>query len=317
MKNVILLEKEFKNHFNYNWERVRFLAQFTLALIDSKSVNLSLVADNFRSSAETHSTYRRIQKFFKDFDVDYIQTAEFLSKFIEDDKWVLAIDRTCWMVGSQEVNVLMLAISYQGIAIPLIWELLSDEDDKKTGKKGNSHTKDRKNIINKFISIFGKDKIKAITADREFIGEDWFEYLISSDLPFVIRIKKNFIIEHNQEIKKAYKFFSKEGNLELKNSKILGQKLDIVGKELEDDYLFLATNIDIKENKTFDIYSKRWGIETMFGAFKSKGFNLEDTKLKDLKKIKKLLALLSITFVWVFKIGEFMHIQEPIPFKKN
>jgi hypothetical protein len=316
MENVIILEKELKKHFDYNWERVRFLSQFTLALIDSKSVNLSLVADNFRSKAETHSTYRRIQKFFKDFDIDYTQTAEFLSNFIEDDKWILAIDRTCWMVGSQEVNVLMLAVSYQGMAIPLIWELLTEEDEK-TGKKGNSHTKDRKNIIDKFISIFGKDKIKAITADREFIGEDWFEYLISSDLPFVIRIKKNFIIEYNQEIKKAYKFFNKEGILELTDSETLGKKLDIVGKKLEDDYLILATNLNIKKNNIFDIYSKRWGIETMFGAFKSKGFNLEDTKLKDLKKIKKLLALLSITFVWIFKIGEFMHIQEPIPFKKN
>lgn len=316
MENVIALEKELKNHFNYNWERVRFLSQFTLALIDSKSVNLSLIADNFTSSAETHSTYRRIQKFFKDFDIDYTQTAKFLSRFIEDDKWILAIDRTCWKIGYQEVNVLMLAVSYQGMAIPIIWELIT-EDDEKTGKKGNSHTKDRKNIIDKFISIFGKDKIKAITADREFVGEDWFEYLISSDLPFVIRIKKNFIIEHNQESKKAYQFFKKDGTLELKDSKVLGEKLDIVGKELEGDYLILATNMDIKENNIFDIYSKRWGIETMFGAFKSKGFNLEDTKLKDLNKIKKLLALLSITFVWIFKIGEFMNIQEPIPFKKN
>ncbi len=66
MKNVITLEKELKNYFNYNWERVRFLSQFTLALIDSKSVNLSLVADNFTTGAKTKSTYRRIQKFFKD-----------------------------------------------------------------------------------------------------------------------------------------------------------------------------------------------------------------------------------------------------------
>lgn len=316
MENVITLEKELKNYFNYNWERVRFLSQFTLALIDSKSVNLSLVADNFTTGAKTKSTYRRIQKFFKDFDVDYKQTAEFLSNFIEDDKWTLAIDRTCWVIGSQEVNILMLAVSYKGMAIPLIWELLTEEDEK-SGKKGNSHTKDRKNIIDKFISIFGKDKIKAITADREFIGEDWFKYLVSSDLPFVIRIKKNFIIEHNEETKEAWKFLNKEGSVKLTDSKVLGQKLDIVGKELEDDYLILATNIDIKENNIFNIYSKRWGIETMFGAFKSKGFNLEDTKLKDLKKLKKLLALLSIAFVWIFKIGEFMDTQEPIPFKKN
>src|SRR5262249_9005718 len=28
-------------------------------------------------------------------------------------------------------------------------------------------------------------------------------------------------------------------------------------------------------------YEKRWGIETLFGALKSRGFNLEDTHLQD------------------------------------
>ena len=40
--------------------------------------------------------------------------------------------------------------------------------------KGCSDTDERKQLINKFISIFGKNKIAYLLADREFVGNDWF-----------------------------------------------------------------------------------------------------------------------------------------------
>lgn len=41
-------------------------------------------------------------------------------------------------------------------------------------------------------------------------------------------------------------------------------------------------------------YAQRWGIETLFGIFKSRGFNLEDTHLIDSERLSKLFALLTI-----------------------
>ena len=43
-------------------------------------------------------------------------------------------------------------------------------------------------------------------------------------------------------------------------------------------------------------YKKRWGIETLFGALKSRGFNLEETHLKDPERLSRLLALLALAF---------------------
>jgi hypothetical protein len=39
-------------------------------------------------------------------------------------------------------------------------------------------------------------------------------------------------------------------------------------------------------------YAKRWGIETLFGMFKTCGFCLESTHLNDPERLSKLLALL-------------------------
>jgi hypothetical protein len=50
-------------------------------------------------------------------------------------------------------------------------------------------------------------------------------------------------------------------------------------------------------------YQLRWTIENMFGAFKTRGFNFEQTHMKDLEKIKKLLTLVSIAYLWCVLIG--------------
>ena len=85
----------------------------------------------------------------------------------------------------RDINILMLAIVYRGIAIPIVWTLLN--------KRGNSDTKERIALIQRFIAIFGKDRIVNVFADREFIGEKWFTWLIENDINFCIRVKKTLL----------------------------------------------------------------------------------------------------------------------------
>lgn len=46
----------------------------------------------------------------------------------------------------------------------------------------------------------------------------------------------------------------------------------------------------------FAAYARRWEIETLFGALKSRGFNFEDTHLTHPDRLGKLLALLALAF---------------------
>ena len=59
-------------------------------------------------------------------------------------------------------------------------------------KKGNSNTKERIELIDQFLAIFGSYKIQYLAADREFIGEVWFRYLIDHKIKFRLRIKQYF-----------------------------------------------------------------------------------------------------------------------------
>jgi hypothetical protein len=44
-------------------------------------------------------------------------------------------------------------------------------------KRGSSNSKERIELVNKFIRLFGKDAIGPIVADREFVGKQWLEFL--------------------------------------------------------------------------------------------------------------------------------------------
>ena len=65
-------------------------------------------------------------------------------------------------------------------------------------------------------------------------------------------------------------------------------------------------------------YKNRWQIETMFRAFKSSGFNIEQTHLNDITRISKLIAVICIAFIWAYRIGIFVNqIIKPIEIKKQ
>lgn len=51
---------------------------------------------------------------------------------------------------------------------------------------------------------------------------------------------------------------------------------------------------------------------------KSSGFDIENTHLKDIDRIEKLLCLVMIAFVWCYKVGDYLDRNvKPIIIKKH
>jgi hypothetical protein len=70
---------------------------------------------------------------------------------------------------------------------PLILESLA--------QKGNSNTRERIDILQLFVNVFGVKRIGSLMADREFIGKVWIDFLVRKKIPFFIRIKENRLVE--------------------------------------------------------------------------------------------------------------------------
>ncbi len=168
MEYISELRDSINLSFKWNKARMTCFVKMLLALISTRTVNLSKIACSMPSDAEQKSRYRQLQRFFAHFTIDFDMIAGFIFKlfFAPGGKWYLTMDRTNWKWGKSDINILMLAVVFKGIAIPIYWELLD--------KRGNSDTKERIAIVQKFIDKFGKECIAGLFGDREFIGNEWF-----------------------------------------------------------------------------------------------------------------------------------------------
>lgn len=305
-KFVDILHKE----AGINKARSKFIALFVESLIRVRTVNLTEIALNFSSEVKESSSYRRIQGFFKSFSFPYHLFARLIMSLLPSEPLVISIDRTNWKFGVADTNIFMLTAEYRGVAIPILWHLLP--------KRGNSNQLERIELLKEFIALFGKGRIKNLLADREFIGEKWISYLSDQEIPFTIRVKHNMVVRENENGKtRLSDLFSSTQTKVYKNQSLFNRKVDIVGKRLDkkDDYLIIITNGDAKLN--IEEYRRRWKIETMFSSLKTRGFNLEDTHMTEDSKLKMLVGILAIAYVFSFLVGVQKEKYEPIKIKKH
>lgn len=69
----------------------------------------------------------------------------------------------------------------------------------------------------------------------------------------------------------------------------------------EEEPWLLATNLELEES--IEIYAKRFWIEEMKSFHKSRGLNLEKTRLKDAGRLQRLLVVVTLAYLWLMEIG--------------
>ena len=314
---ISILNTHFKGKVNL--ARIKLISFFIIALIKVQTVNFEKLSHAFDTKTKSASSLRRIQRFIAGYGFDSNLIARLVFNLLpKQDKYMLSIDRTNWKFGKANINIFMLGIVYKGVAFPLLFSMLP--------KRGNSNSQERIDLINRFGNLFGFDIIDAIVADREFVGDKWFEYLSKNQIRYYIRIRKNFkvFLPHKNKVIKAFRLFDKfkvneftfHPNPVRVNGQlcyISGAKLDIKNNKRE--YLIIVS-FDKPENAQ-ELYKQRWQIEMTFKAMKSSGFDIEKTHLQDIERLEKLVLLVMIAFVWAYKVGIYLHEKEPILIKKH
>ena len=56
---------------------------------------------------------------------------------------------------------------------------------------------------------------------------------------------------------------------------------------------------------------------TLFGMFKSRGFCLEETSIREAERLKKLFALLTIALCWAVTVGQWLNEVKPLSIKAH
>jgi len=303
------LSKILNNFFKFRKPRADCLAQLIRAMLIVKTVNFAHLSVGFKTQAKPESSYKRIQRFFRFFHFDATAlTSMVLSLFhMKNKKLTLMLDRTNWKFGVLDINILILAVAYKGISIPLVWFCLP--------KKGNSNTLERIDLVKKILCFIGPQNIEWLLGDREFIGEAWIKWLDDNKINFLLRVRNNSLLEGKIRIDDFFHYLPPKKRVKNCAVYLWGRPLILSTRWSynKDELVTLISNR--KCRCPFDVYRKRWEIETFFGCLKTRGFCFEDTHLVHLKRIENLICVLVIAFCWSHLVGE--QKDSEIPIKKK
>ena len=309
---ITRIDLQLQRYLPWHKARIKFLDLLIISLIRNRTVSYTKNAVSLNDKAIC-SNLRRIQRFFAEFVIDFDLIARLLMAIIPlKGPYEFSLDRTNWQFAGVNFNILCLTIVADGVGLPILWTMLD--------KRGNSNQDERKRLINRYIRLFGLDTIECIIADREFIGHQWFDFLICNPIKFYVRIKENLIVEHKGRELKAFWLFN---NLPFNEVRQIDKPLicggqwiyltgmKIINKNRQVEFVIVATYQN--DSQTMKVYAKRWSIECFFKAIKTAGFNIEDTHLSDQERLEKLFAVVAIAFVWVYLIGQYQNQSKTIP----
>jgi len=288
-----------------NKARVKLITMVISALCKVQTVNFKKLSKAFDTESKADSSLRRIQRFIAEFSFDSNIVSRLIFNLLPlKEELTLSIDRTNWKFGKFNINIFMLGVVYKGVAFPLLFTMLP--------KRGNSNSQERIDLVNRYISLFGKNTIACIVADREFVGKQWLSFLNDNKLQYYIRIRNNFKVfvpYKNKEVKAFWLFNAYKLNQFIYYPKIVklnGQLCYLSGSKLnKGEFLIIVSFNKPEESKKY--YAQRWQIEMTFRAMKSSGFDIEKTHLQDIERVEKLILLVMIAFVWCYKVGIHIH----------
>lgn len=308
------LKRVLQAQLNWHGARISFLALFLLALLKVKTVNLSELCLGFGGRALPQSSYKRLQRFFRGFDLDDAQLAAVVVNWMQiPNQWVLSLDRTSWKFGNHWYNILTLGIVHEGVAFPVLWWLLD--------KKGNSNSDERMRLMETFHKRFPAAGVHYLCADREFVGQAWVRYLLLEPaLAFRLRIRASDQIEHDGKVLAARVVFAHlqpgQSQRLTGTCRVWDYPVSIEALRLDDGDL-LVVIAPVTTQGLLKDYALRWGIETLFGIFKTRGFCLESTHFTEAERLSKLFALLTLALCWAMRTGLWLHQWQPIEIKKH
>ena len=300
MNNTSLTQKLSK-HFLMHPSRLKTFAAAILGAMSSgncQQYSLSRMLE----SPTCKSGIRRIERLFQKQELTCSSLALFLVEALDFiGLFDLCLDRSNWEFGEKNINYLVLSwrISKE-LSLPLLFVELD--------KGGNSNTNERIDLIQQFIDIFGQGRIKSLSADREFVGKIWCDYLVRNKIPFYMRHRINIKIPYGTETLRCIgDFFDhlKPNQTRILYKRMYEEEVCFIGKRLKNgELLIILTNQTHKnEADILNEYRKRWSIEELFKKLKTSGFHWENTHMKRSERLSKLLIILSIAVLWSYLMG--------------
>lgn len=314
---ITTLQQILQPRFRLSKSRLETLCLIVVGMVSARTVNLSHLACERPTTALVASTYRRLQRFFQHVRLGPDWSAPLVVGLLGlDGPWHLALDRTQWKLGARDVNILMLAVVTRRARVPLIWSVLDN-------KGGTSDTGQRILLMRRYLAIFGATSVRLLLADREFVGREWMNFLNENNIPFAIRVKEKLIVTTEDGRRLALGSTLRKCRGVRAFRAALGHEdacgllwLNFAARRLDDGALIIVAS-NAPARPALAAYRKRWAIECLFGDTKTRGLNLEDTRLVTPRKLDLLLGLVALAVAWAARTAAILTRRKAPPRKAH
>ena len=298
--------------------RLTAIAIFVLSLISEATVNLRKLALSGVAKVKADSVHKRLSRllfWLGASKIDFGFLVLKLTNTLTGNGLILCLDRTNWKHGKRHINYLVVSIRIHTVGYPIAWMLLPEST-----KPGNSKTSQRIRILKKVLKILQPSQIKCLIMDKEFIGQEWLQWLERKQIAYIVRIKDNTSVNERLTVKKYRRRLSskkfKNRRLYIHGQKVFFSWKHITGENARSEFLFVISN-RFQAKEMLKLYAQRWSIEQLFSHWKKRGFHFEATHTTNSKALLGLISLIALAYLIAHQWGIRLNQQKAIKKKAH
>jgi hypothetical protein len=280
------------------------MAWLIVGIYYSKSVHLSKIANQIPGSALLPSATRRIDRFLENRAVRVREWYEPVARDIvartagRDIR--LIVDGSKIGFGHQ---LLVVSLAYRRRAIPLAWTWVK-------GSRGHSSSRVQLALLRYVKGLLPPKSRVILVGDAEFGAVDILKQLDQWHWNYVLRQKSTHLVQQSDSlIWQAFGSLIDKSGQSLWFGKVRLTQLHAYQTCLlahwavgEKQPWLLATNFS-SLHQALCAYQRRMWIEEMFGDLKAHGFDIEQTHLRDFRKLSRLTLAVVLLYVSLVTFG--------------
>lgn len=290
-------------HPLYHKSRARGLVLLAGVMLDVRSANMmELAAALPRAIGTAHDRYQYIERQLKNPKTDANATIrpyalDVIKRLSERDETVV------FQLDQSHINdvseVLMLSVRVRKRALPVAWVTRSTQ--------GGIGFEVQKALLDSVLAWLPEDVSVMLAADRFYGTSAMIGWCQSAGWGYRIRLKGNLTLHHmggeltTGEVVKLLPEGIKQA--ELHGSGVV-TNIGVLREKGHKEAWIIAMDASPNRYTVLD-YGMRWGIETMFSDFKSRGFGLMQSHIQKPDRLDRLILIMSIALYWAVSCGAF------------
>jgi hypothetical protein len=283
-------------------------------LLEEKTVSLWKLKGSVgkllgNTQTDSRSHYQRLKRWLKEGEKGkglWVEMLRAAVSLLSKESVCLILDGSSWKWGGKEYHFLTLSLLYKGVSVPIFWMELSRLGiSSQIVPATKLHVSDwhRRWLLRMACKLFSL-KGKVLLADREYIGNEWFNILKEKGMDFVIRLRKG---NYEQQIEQGGKKITKlESKARAKVGRVVWQNFTLQGhcytyvlkayRERSGKIALLRLISSLAADKALQYYMERYRIEPMFRHLKSNGFHLASLHVQKSYKVQLMMAAVVLAY---------------------